>query len=63
MIRIARMPTKPVEVKKKPDPRNGLGDKVAQLKDGATFGELALQRSDNKRAASVVTDTDVCVCV
>lgn len=43
----------------KPDPRKGLGIKVAQIGDGKSFGELALQNSDNKRAASCVTDTDV----
>lgn len=59
MVRVARLPGKPKEEKSKPDPRDGLGAKVAQLRDGNTFGELALQRSDNKRAASVVTDTDV----
>lgn len=44
---------------KKPDPREKLGVKVAQMKDGESFGELALQNSDNRREASCVTDTEV----
>lgn len=43
----------------KPDPRKGLGQKVAQMSDGNSFGELALLNSDNKREASCVTETDV----
>ena len=46
-------------VEEKPDPRKTLGVKVATIGDGKSFGELALQNSDNKRAASCVTDTDV----
>lgn len=58
MLRMGRKSTKTVE-KQKPDPRLGLGTQVVQLKAGKTFGELALLRKDNKRAASVVTDADV----
>lgn len=46
-----------------PDPRENLGHKVAVMKDGQSFGELALQNSDNKRAASCVCDTDVSVII
>lgn len=46
-------------MEEKPDPRKTLGVKVATIGDGKSFGELALQNSDNKRAASCVTDTDV----
>lgn len=51
--------SKKKKVVNKPDPRDTLGLKVAQMSDGVSFGELALQNSDNKRAASCVTDTDV----
>lgn len=44
---------------KKPNPRDGLGQRVALMEDGRSFGELALLNSDNKREASCVAETDV----
>ncbi|XP_067934834.1 uncharacterized protein [Watersipora subatra] len=43
----------------KPNPREGLGQKVAEMSDGRSFGELALLNSDNRREASCVTESDM----